>query len=98
LKALCFEQAGEPTQVLRLREIEKPEPHPGEVRLKLIGSPINPADEMFIRGDYRIKAVFPEIAGLEGAGMIDAVGENVNLPVGAKVSLCTLPKVCANST
>ena len=86
MKALCFEQTGEPSEVLQLKEIEKPGPGPGEVRLKLVGSPINPADEMFIKGQYRLKPVFPDVAGLEGAGIIDAVGENVDLPVGIKAS------------
>ena len=86
MKAICFEQAGEPLQVLQLREVEKPEPGPGEVRLRLVGSPINPADEMFIKGQYRIKPIFPEVAGLEGAGIIDAVGGSVSLPVGSKAS------------
>ncbi len=86
MKAICFEQAGEPSRVLLLKEIEKPEPGAGEVRLKIIGSPINPADEMFIKGQYRLKPVFPEVAGLEGAGIIDAVGENVDLHVGVRAS------------
>lgn len=86
MKALCFEQAGEPSRVLQLREIDEPEPGPGEVRLKLIGSPINPSDEMFIKGQYRLRPAFPQTAGLEGAGTIETAGDNVKLSAGLRAS------------
>ncbi len=86
MKALCFERAGNASEVLQLQEIDKPEPGPAEVRLRMIGSPINPSDEMFIRGHYRLKPAFPQIAGLEGAGIIESVGNNAKLPVGRKAS------------
>lgn len=90
MKALRFEKTGEPLQVLKLRDIEKPEPGEGEVRLKVIGSPINPADELFIRGNYRIKPEFPQTGGLEGAGIVDAVGNGMNLSKGKKAAFLTL--------
>jgi NADPH:quinone reductase-like Zn-dependent oxidoreductase len=37
---------------------------------------------MFIQGRYRYKPEFPQTAGLEGAGIIEAVGENVNQNTG----------------
>ncbi len=86
MKALCFNEPGEPSSVLRLEEIDKPEPGPGEAMLKLIGSPINPSDEIFIRGQYRLKPAFPQTAGLEGAGVIEKVGERVDLATGRRAS------------
>lgn len=86
MKAICFERAGEPSEVLRLREISEPEPGAGEVRLRLIGSPINPADLMFIKGEYRFKPVFPETGGLEGGGVIESTGPGVNLRPGQKAA------------
>lgn len=86
MKALSFERTGKPSEVLQLREIDTPEPGPGEVRLKLLGSPINPSDEMFITGHYRLKPAFPQIAGLEGAGIIESGGDKVDLPAGRKAS------------
>lgn len=86
MKAIFFEQEGEPQKVLRLRETTIPEPNENEVRVKWLGSPINPADALFIQGKYRYKPQFPQIAGLEGAGIIDAVGKNVQLPKGTLVA------------
>lgn len=86
MKALVFEETGEPQEVLKLADILKPEPGPDDVRLKVLGCPIDPADELFIEGRYRYRPVFPQTAGLEGAGLIDAVGKNVDLPQGALAS------------
>jgi NADPH:quinone reductase len=79
MKTVCFEKIGNPLEVLTLKEIEMPNPKPGEIRVKVLGSTINPADHLFIQGNYRYKPVLPQIAGLEGAGIIDSVGDNVTL-------------------
>ncbi len=79
MKALIFNKIGEPKDVLELKEISKPIPGPNEVLIKVLGSPIHPADYMFIQGKYRYKPEFPQTAGLEGAGIIEAIGENVKL-------------------
>ena len=86
MKILNFNQAGNPTDVLRLTEKEKPVPGDDEVLIKVSGSPIQPADIMFIQGRYRFKPKFPQTAGLEGAGVIEASGENVNDLTGKLVS------------
>ena len=43
MKILNFNQAGNPTDVLRLTEKEKPVPGDDEVLIKVSGSPIQPA-------------------------------------------------------
>ncbi len=86
MKALIFNQAGEPGNVLSLADLSKPIPGIKEVLVKVIGSPIHPADTFFIRGTYRFKPEFPQIAGLEGAGIIEDIGSGVNLPLGALVA------------
>jgi NADPH2:quinone reductase len=86
MKALYFEREGEPQDVLQLKETEIPTPGENEVRVKWLGSPINPADTYFIQGKYRFKPQFPQIAGLEGAGIIDAVGRNIQLRPGTLVA------------
>lgn len=86
MKALYFEREGEPLDVLQLKETTIPEPGENEVRVKWLGGTINPADVYFIRGKYRFKPQFPQIAGLEGAGIIDAVGKNVQHAPGTLVA------------
>lgn len=84
--ALQFTNTGEANDVLSLNEVKIPEPGENEIRVKVVASPINPADLLFINGKYRQKPQFPQIAGIEGAGIIDKVGKNVTLQIGDLVS------------
>lgn len=86
MKALFFDKEGDPQDVIYLKQTGIPEPKENEVRVKWLGSPVNPADSIFIQGKYRFKAKFPQIAGLEGAGIVDAVGDNIQLPKGTLVA------------
>lgn len=85
MKALIFQQTGVAENVLSLQEAPAPQPGPGEVLIRVKASPVNPSDHFFIRGTYRFKPVFPQIAGLEGAGIVEAVGEGVSVPPGSLV-------------
>lgn len=52
-------------------------PGPGEVTFEVIAFPINPADTIFCRGNYRLNPPFPATPGAECLGRIIAVGEGV---------------------
>jgi NADPH:quinone reductase len=54
--------------------------------VRVTARPIHPADLSFIRGQYRIRPVFPQVAGLEGTGTIVEYGAGVALPQGARVA------------
>lgn len=86
MKALCFEKTGDAQNVLSLKQFDKPVAVANQVVVKLLSSSINPADFFFIGGTYRFQPQFPQIAGLEGAGIIDSVGEGVDLVPGTLVS------------
>ncbi|NOW96258.1 zinc-dependent alcohol dehydrogenase family protein [Mucilaginibacter sp. SG564] len=86
MKAIYFEETGEAQNVLLLKQFEKPIPGANQVIVKPLGCPINPSDFFFISGTYRFKPEFPQIAGLEGAGIIESTGPGVDLPVGTLVS------------
>ncbi len=86
MKALVFNKTGEPDEVLELKDVDKPTPGPNEVSVKILGSPVHPADLMFIRGQYRFKPEFPQTAGLEGAGIVEAAGDNSKTPKGTLVA------------
>jgi len=77
MKTLNFNKTGNPTDVLRFIEKEKPVPGDDDVLIKVMGSPIHPADIMFVEGRYRFKPGFPQTAGLEGAGIVEISGRNV---------------------
>jgi NADPH:quinone reductase len=77
MKAVVFEQFGDPAQVLQVRDVPTPEPGRGEVRVRMLASPINPSDLMVVRGQYGFRPPLPATPGFEGAGVIDAVGSGL---------------------
>lgn len=89
MKAIRFEQYGEPTKVLSVEEQPLPDPGKGEVRVRILASPVNPSDLLYVRGHYAgVQAHFPAPAGFEGVGIVDAVGPEVqNFDTGQRVSV-----------
>lgn len=91
-RALRFHATGDPLDALRLEEVVSPEPGPGEVRLRMRARPINPSDLLQVQGVYGRKPTLPATAGLEGLGVVEAVGDGVDgwtlgqraLPMGAQ--------------
>lgn len=90
MKAVIFEKAGAPAEILEVKEVPLPEPKAGEVRMKVIASPVNPSDVMFVQNLYGIRPVFPSGAGFEGVGIVDAVGEGVSVPIGTRASFTSI--------
>jgi NADPH:quinone reductase-like Zn-dependent oxidoreductase len=74
MKAAVFEAFGAPEQVLNLRQIPDPEPGPGEVRVRMVASPINPSDLLVVQGRYNVLPSLPSTPGFEGVGIVDRVG------------------------
>ncbi len=74
MKAAVFSKFGDPAEVLEVREVPTPEPGPGEVRVRMIASPINPSDVMFVEGRYGLRPTPPAVPGFEGVGVVDKVG------------------------
>ena len=86
MKVLFFEEKGDALKFLKLGEQNIPELHSNEVKVKVLASPINPADFMFIEKQYRVKPEFPQIAGFEGTGIIVDNGGDENFPSNAIVA------------
>lgn len=79
MRAVVIPSFGEP-EVLEVREVERPEPGPGEVRVRVAASGINRADLIQRRGHYPAPPGAPaDIPGLEYAGTVEAVGPGVRL-------------------
>lgn len=74
MKAINFEQFGEPADVLRFSDATAPEPQSGEVRVRMLASPINPSDLMTVRGIYGKLPNLPATPGFEGVGIVEANG------------------------
>ena len=77
MKAAVFESFGEPSQMLHVREVPDPTPGPGEVRVRMILSPINPSDLLVVQGLYGVLPKLPATPGFEGVGIVDQVGPGV---------------------
>ena len=86
MKRIVFDQVGKPAEILKSTDVPRPEPGPNEVRIRVIASPINPSDIMFVQNLYGIRPQLPSGAGFEGMGVVDALGEGVEMPLGARVS------------
>ena len=73
-KALVFRDFGEPTNVLQLEDRPAPDPAAGQVRVRMLASPINPSDLMNVRGIYGMRPELPAVPGFEGVGVVEASG------------------------
>lgn len=75
MKRVVFDQVGPPAEVLRLQDdVPAPQPRWGEVMVRMLASPINPSDLMFVAGKYGLKPTFPATPGFEGVGVVEATG------------------------
>ena len=82
MKAIRFAKSGEPAKVLTVQERPLPAPRKGEVRVRILASPINPSDLLFVRGQYAgVQPHFPASVCFEGVGIVDALGPQVHRPV-----------------
>lgn len=83
MKAIVQDRYG-PPHVLELRDVDKPEPGEGEVLIRVRAASVNTADLDHLRGRSlveRLATGFPnprnKIPGLDAAGEVVAIGENV---------------------
>jgi NADPH2:quinone reductase len=77
MRAAYYEKNGAASEVLHVGEVETPKPGPGEVRIRLATSGVNPSDVKNRAGLTR-KIAFPRvIPHSDGAGEIDMVGAGV---------------------
>jgi NADPH2:quinone reductase len=82
--AIRFYETGGP-EVLRYEEVAVGEPGPGQVRLRHAAVGLNYADTYFRNGTYPIP--MPNGMGVEGAGVVEAIGEGVtHVAVGDRVT------------
>ena len=84
--AIRHHSFGKPLEVLQLEQTAQPEPQSDEVRVRLEAASINPSDYGMIGGSYGRLRELPAVAGREGVGIVDAIGEGVtSVELGARV-------------
>lgn len=77
MKALVVEELAADYGGCVLKEIETPEPRPGEVRIRVKAAAVNFPDLLQTKGEYQHKPTLPFIPGMEIAGQVEALGEGV---------------------
>jgi NADPH:quinone reductase-like Zn-dependent oxidoreductase len=90
MKRVVFHQFGKPADILNVEEVEKHAPGPDEVLIKVLASPINPSDIMFVQNLYGIRPQLPSGAGFEGVGVVEETGTNAKVAVGTRVSFTAI--------
>ncbi len=76
MRAVWYERNG-PAEVMQYGEVPDPEPGPGEVRVRVVSSGVNPSDWKR-RAGMTQRIAFPRvIPHQDGAGVIDRVGPGV---------------------
>jgi len=66
----------------RLQDLPIPTPSDNQILVKIAFAPINPSDVHTLQGLHRLSPHPPYPVGLEGSGVVAAVGENLNRPFG----------------
>jgi alcohol dehydrogenase, propanol-preferring len=94
MKAAVVHNFGEP---LRVEDVAKPEPGPGEVVFKVEAAGLCHTDIHAAHGDWPVKPTLPFIPGHEGIGIIDSVGAGVkHLKEGDRIALPWLAFACGH--
>ena len=92
MRAVAIDRFGGP-EVLVARDVEVPEPGPGEARVRVVRAGVNYIDVYMRTGVYARSQTYhtplPMLLGMEGAGTVDAVGAGVEgFAAGQRVAWC----------
>jgi NADPH2:quinone reductase len=78
MKAAVYRTTGSAREVLRVEEVDRPEPGPGEVLVRVHASGINPTDFKTRSGATARPIDGFQVPNQDGAGVIEAVGDGVD--------------------
>jgi NADPH:quinone reductase len=73
MKAIRVHEFGDP-EVLRLEEVPKPQPGPGQVLVRMHAIGVNPVETYIRAGAYLRKPDLPYTPGNDGAGVVEQLG------------------------
>jgi len=76
MKAIRVHKFGEP-EVMKLEEVDEPKPGTGQVLVKVHAVGVNPVDCYVRSGLYPLKPALPFTPGMDAAGIVESVGEEV---------------------
>ena len=76
MRAVVCDRLGDPS-VLRIEERPVPEAGSGEIVIRVGAASVNFPDVLTVSGEYQHKPELPFVPGMEGAGIVHAVGADV---------------------
>ncbi len=76
MKSIRVHEFGGP-EVLKLEDVPTPKPSAGEVLVRIHAAGVNPYDTYMRAGTYAVKPAVPYTPGSDGAGVVEAVGQDV---------------------
>jgi NADPH2:quinone reductase len=89
MRAWQVVEHGEPEAVMKLGEKPVPQPGPGEVRILVKALALGLPDVFMCRGTYAFNPAIPFTPGQEVVGIVNAVGEGVELALDSRVIATT---------
>jgi NADPH:quinone reductase len=85
MHAWQVQRHGSPRDVLRAVELDEPVPGPGELRVRVAAAAIGMPDVFMCRSTYPLTPPLPFVPGQEVCGMVDAVGDGVDVALGTRL-------------
>src|SRR5690349_9160467 len=76
MRAMVIDRFGGP-DAFQLRELEKPQPGPGEVLVRNVASGTNPVDAKIREAGSWSGIQLPAVIGYDASGVVEAVGAGV---------------------
>lgn len=76
MKAIVVREFGEP-EVMKLEDVETPQPHGTQVLIKIHAAGVNPVDTYLRTGIHAHAPKLPYTPGKDGAGVVESVGDGV---------------------
>jgi NADPH2:quinone reductase len=76
MKAIRVHEFGEP-EVMRVEEVAEPQAGAGQVTVRIVAAGVNPVDAYIRTGLHAQRPALPYTPGIDGAGIVMAVGEGV---------------------
>ena len=86
MKAVVCTTLGEPN-LLEIKDNPIPEPQKNEVLIKVEAAGVNFPDALMVQGKYQIVMDPPFTPGTEVCGIVEGIGEDVEIKIGTKVSV-----------
>jgi trans-2-enoyl-CoA reductase len=86
-QVVCHRHDADPSNAIAVEDAEEPSCPPTGVVVSVKCRPINPADTLLLTGRHLYRPVLPEPVGVEGVGVVRAVGPRSERSIGELVAI-----------